>query len=633
MSAIPVAASTAALFEPLQVGTLRLENRLLLTATHLGRYALDPAGHIENLVAYVEARAAGGVGAIIMTATASANVDAQPPERVEEDWYRREAEVLPVIAEAAHRFGVPIGMQVQHRGAQGGPAGQPRYAPSPVPPLTYGHWGNASNIPTELTAQQLKVLITRYGLAASLVKEAGFDFVELQTSHGYLLTEFLSPRTNRRSDEWGGAAGGSAFVGAVLASIREQVGSDFPVSIRVSGAERVPGGYGVEDMRESLGRVLERAPVDLLNVSAGVYGASPGIVATNVTAFGYNLELARVLKKDVDVPVAVAGRIWDPDLMARVLSEGDADLIGIARALWADADLPRKLAEGRISSIRPAIGCNQGCIDRGDDEVRTCLVNPWLGREHERNTAVADRPLRVAVVGGGPAGLEAGRTAAERGHVVTIFEARPALGGVWALAARVPGRAEFAKHVDWQVEAAREAGVELRTSTAFHAAEQVGAGWDVVVVATGAARQPADITHPHLMTPTEAMERCWLVGGHALVVGADQISVAVALYLCSQGLDVSLDKAGEELCHDAGPTAGNALSTAAVAAGVRVLAQSPEDQLVYDTVVAAGTVCGHGDALVAAFDGVAQVVVIGDAKAPRTALDAVADGARCGAEL
>jgi 2,4-dienoyl-CoA reductase-like NADH-dependent reductase (Old Yellow Enzyme family) len=623
----------ALLFEPLRVGRLTLDNRLVLTATHLGRYTLEPEAHLDNILGYVEERAAGGIGAIIMTAAACANLDALPPDNVNADWYRRAAETLPPIAEVAHRYGVPIGMQVQHRGAQGGPVGKTRYAPSPIPPLTYGHWGNAANIPTELTGEQLKVLIARYGLAASLIQETGFDFVELQASHGYLLNEFLSERTNGRTDEWGGARGGAAFVGTVLESVREGVGAQFPVSIRVSGEERVAGGYSIDQMRESLGWILEHASIDLLNVSAGVYGAAPGIVATNITEFGYNRRFARALKQAVDVPTIVAGRLWQPELMVRTLADGDADLIGLGRALWADPEMPRKLREGRLASIRPAIGCNQGCIDRADEEVRTCLVNPWLGREREYQRITTQGSQRVAVVGGGPAGLELARTAAERGHFVTLFETRPTFGGVWSLAAKIPGRAEFARHLEWQVTAAREAGVEMRTSSPFVAAAQLDAGWDVVVLASGAQRHPASIDHEHVMTAVSAVEECWVVGPRVLVVGADQISVAAALYLRAQGREVLLDPRGEALCHDTGPTAGNALSAAAVAAGVLVLDDAHDvDLAAIDTVVATITSPATDglDALRQAFP---RVEVIGDAKLPRTALDAVADGADLGVAL
>ena len=619
---------TDAIFREFRVGNLRFDNRLILTATHLGRYLADPDKYEDNILGYVEERAKGGVGGIILTAMGSANIDALPPDEPSLDWYQGASGILTKIADTAHDYGVPIGMQVQHRGAQGGPVGATRYAPSPIAPLTYGHWGNGAHLPTELSTQQIDILIRRYAVAAKIMADAGLDFVEVQASHGYLLTEFISPRTNIRTDEWGGRAGAVALITSIVGAIKDATAGQLPVSLRVSAEERVEGGYEVPYLSEVLSEIHTSTPLDLLNVSGGVYGASPGIVATNVTPFGYNRGMSAVLRERLDLPVIVAGRVWDPQLMAQILQAGEADLIGLGRALWADPELPNLLRAGEWSRVRPAIGCNQGCIDRADEDVRTCLVNPALGREREFGRLDRGAPGTVAVVGGGPAGLEAARNLADGGHKVTLFESGSELGGTWRLVTRIPGRAEFEKHLNWQISSVYAAGVSVRTGVAFVPADHESGDWDLVVVAAGARYETPVMDHAHVLPPDSALAAPWQTGERIAVLGGAQSQVAVALSLSSIGRDVTLYAENEQVCHDAGPTAGAALQNAALSAGVHIEpGRLPEGPVTVDTVIAVSSRQVPADLVTDCRSKFTNVRVIGDAKEPRDALEAIADGA------
>lgn len=615
------------IFKELHVGKLRFDNRLVLVATHLGKYLAEPDKYEDNILGYVEERAKGGIGGIILTAMASANVDALPPDDPSLDWYAAASGILARIADTAHEYGVPIGMQVQHRGAQGGPVGATRYAPSPVAPLTYGHWGSGAKVPTELTAAHIEVLIRRYAAAAGNLARAGFDFVEVQASHGYLLTEFISPRTNLRTDAWGGREGAVAMISSIIGAIKDATSGQLPVSLRVSAEERVAGGYHLPFLTEVVSGIHDATPLDLLNVSAGVYGANPGIVATNVAPYGYNRNLSAALRESLDVPVIVAGRVWEPPLMAEILQAGEADLIGLGRALWADPQLPNLLRAGEWSRVKPAIGCNQGCIDRADEQARTCLVNPALGREREFRQLDRGAAGTVAVVGGGPAGLEAARNLADAGHRVTLFESALELGGMWRLVSRIPGRAEYEKHLRWQIGAVHTAGVTVRTGVAFAPGDHEPADWDLVVIAAGARFEAPAMDHIQVLPPDRALATPWVTGHRVAVLGGAQSNVAVALYLASIGREVTLYAAEEEVCHDAGPTAGAALRAAAVGAGVRIEPGPLPDGPSVDTVVAVASREVPADLVAQCRQRFANVRVIGDAKEPRDALEAIADGA------
>jgi 2,4-dienoyl-CoA reductase-like NADH-dependent reductase (Old Yellow Enzyme family) len=530
---------------------------------------------------------------------------------------------LARFVEKAHQFAVPVGMQLNHPGVQGDP-GALLWGPS--------ERGWRRSLPArQLTDADVRAIVARFARSAYESLQCGFDFIELHAGHGYLLHSFLSPRLNdSRTGDYAGTEGGVRLAVEVIDAIRQQVGDDLAISLRVSGEERIAGGLTLADMRNLLPRIA--AGVDLINVSGGAYGSDPVIVATYDTTYGYNSHAAAQLRDVVDVPVLSAGRVWDPDLMQHLIDEEACDLIGLARALWADPELPNKVLSGVPEDVRPSIGCNQGCIDRLGTSARTCLVNPFWATPEERSIVKAERGVRVAVVGAGPAGLEAARVASLRGHEVTIYEKEVDPGGTFRLAARVPGKQEFGRYLTWQMRQLLAANVSFRFGTEFAPSMLETDPADVVIMATGASWETRDFGPVIVRTPTDAMRAPWSVTDRVIVVGADQAHFEAALFLSSQGRQCEIYCESPRFLDDMGLTARSVLLGRLREAGIPITKTPPLD---------AGRLPRMGEARVTYVAGFrnprsleqigsgnwAALYWIGDAHQPRSALEAVADGA------
>jgi mycofactocin system FadH/OYE family oxidoreductase 2 len=476
------------LFSPLRLGSLTLKNRICMSAhaDSLGEQGLPT----ERAVRYYEARARGGAG--LLMCFGSASVHPASSARVWNGIELFDDRVIPYLsafADTMHEHGVPCLAQITHKGRRGTSDAndfRPLVGPSPV------REPNHRETPHELDRDAIPEIVRAFADAALRLKQGGFDGCELMASACHLVDQFWTPRVNRRTDEYGGDLGSRMRFGIeVLQAIRERVGADFVIGIRMTGDEMLEGGLDREAAQEIAGKLDDLGILDYFNVvgaSCETYATEAMTVPDMSFPLAPYAGLAASIKSVVKVPVIAAGRINDPALAERVLRDGQADLCVMTRALIADPDLPRKSREGQLDDIRLCYGYNSGCIDRiYTGKGVTCVQNAVVGREREwSELPAAKRSLKVVIVGGGPAGLECARVARLRGHSVVLFEKKGELGGQTLIARRAPARQDFDGACRYTSRQCEKLGVEIRLGAEADAAAVLRESPDVVVVATGA---------------------------------------------------------------------------------------------------------------------------------------------------
>ena len=517
------ACGRALLLTPLQVGRHRLRNRVIMGSMHT-RLDTLPDG-IARQVAFYRERARGEV-ALIVTGGFSPNAEGmfEPGAPRLDD--PRAALALAPICEAVHAEGTLICAQICHAGRYAKFAGcvAPSAIRAPINP----------HPPREMTQGDILRTIDDFAAAAANAQAAGFDGVEIMGSEGYLINEFTAPRTNRREDEWGGsAANRHRFATAILRAVRARCGPDFLLIHRISAADLVEDGAPGDEIA-ALARAVEAAGADILSTGIGWHEARVPTIAWPVPRGAWRKAAARV-RQAVTVPVVASNRINTPEMAAGILASGDADLVAMARPLLADPHFMLKLRLGRQDRINTCIACNQACLDFiFSDRVAGCLVNPRAGRETEFRDSPAARPLRVAVVGGGPAGMAAAAEAARLGHAVTLFEAGPALGGQLLLARAAPGKDEFDGTIRHYAGRMARHGVTLRLGRRA-GVDDLG-GFDHVVIASGVTPRIPDIpgiAHPNVATYAQILSGERVAGGRVAILGAGGIGHDVADFLVS----------------------------------------------------------------------------------------------------
>jgi 2,4-dienoyl-CoA reductase (NADPH2) len=560
------------LFSPARIGAMRLRNRLVMSPME-NMYAAQDGAPSRRSIDYFEARARGGVGLITLGAS---SIDALHRE-VPNGFHFSDDAVIPAhraLVEAVHAHGARIQPQLVHPGPDGlGPEmhGVASLGPSAIQSYLTGTTSRA------ITPEELAGVVDLFRAAARRVREAGYDGVELHAAHGYmLLGSFLTPWRNARRDDWSARdpEGRTRAVAEVVRAIKAEVGADFPLTLRISGYERQAGGRDLTDTQR-IAPALEAAGVDAFHVSGGVIDR---LVTRMVNGAhdgdALNAAAAAAVKRVVAVPVIAVGRIHDPRLAERLLSEGSADLVAMGRPLLADPELPDKARQGRLAEIRRCISC-QGCIDSLETRFALdCTVNPRTGREAQLGAARTDARRHLVVVGGGPAGLEAARVAAERGHRVDLYERDRRLGG--ALIAACAVHPENQPFLDWLTAGVRRAGVSVHLGAPLTADAVAALRPDAVIVATGGrlavpALPGADL--PHVRTGAMLRERLrgragslvsprllrrlpaalLPLGRRVVVIGGDLAAVELASFLASRGRRVSVLETGDRLAPEVGP--------------------------------------------------------------------------------
>ncbi|MDF3045229.1 MAG: fadH [Ornithinibacter sp.] len=511
------------LLAPLDLGHLTLPNRVIMGSMHTGLE--DHARDFPKLAAYFAERARGGA-ALMVTGGFAPNVEGTLYPMASKLTTRREARQHRLVTTAVHEAGGRIALQILHAGryAYTPWCVAPSAAKSPISRFT----------PRALSDRGVRRQIRAFARAARLAREAGYDGVEVMGSEGYLINEFLAPRTNQRTDRWGGTPENRRrFAVETVRAVREAVGSDFIVIYRISVLDLVEDGQTWEEVT-ALAHEVEAAGASILNLGIGWHEARVPTIVTSVPRAAFTSYAAR-LKEHVSVPVVATNRINMPEVAESVLAEGGADLVSLARPFLADPEWVRKSAESRPDEINTCIACNQACLDHSFVRRRaTCLVNPRAGYETELLLGPTRTVKKVAVVGAGPAGLASATTLADRGHQVELFEARDHLGGQFDIAMRIPGKEEFAETIRYFSRRLDLTGVKVHLGRRVDAEELVGAGFDEVVLATGVEPRVPDIPgidHPMVMTYAELVRGERSAGSRVAVVGAGGIGVDVSEYL------------------------------------------------------------------------------------------------------
>lgn len=466
-----------ALFQPIQIGLMTVKNRFVMPPM-ANNLANTDGSLSEKSKAYYAARAKGGFGLITIEATV---VDPAAKGGMRKSCLFDDHVIpgLAAVADACHAHGAKVSVQLQHAGPEGNAkaAGAPLKSASPIP-AAYGR-----DVPLEITREEIYALIERYGDAALRAKKAGADAVEVHCAHGYLLSSFLSPRTNKRVDEFGGCLENRMrIVRLIVENIKKKAGG-MAILCRINCQDEMPGGLTVQDSA-AIAAYLEEIGVDGLHISRAVHIKDEYMWAPTCVHGGFNADYVTEIKRAVRIPVMIVGRFTDPYYPELLVREGRADLIVYGRQSIADPEIVNKIQEERAEEITPCIACLQGCVaNMYQGKPITCLANPVIGRETELTPA--DHSKKVVVIGGGVGGLMAARICALRGHQVDLYEASGRLGGNMRIAAYPPGKGDISAMVRSFIVQCEKAGVRIHLSTPVTEDMLAGFQADSIILATG----------------------------------------------------------------------------------------------------------------------------------------------------
>jgi len=659
------------LFSPIRINGLELENRIVMTAMHLG---YTPEGEVtDRLVDFYGLRAKGGAGLIIVGGCPIDEYGGMVGMiGLNDDKF---IGGLSRLCFTVQTEGAKIAAQLYQAGRYTHSSmigGRKPFSASAVRSRFTGE------TPRALELEEIPGVQDRFAEAAVRAKTAGFDAVEILGSAGYLISQFLSPVTNRREDVYGGGLENRMRFGLeIVEKVRRAVGPDYPILMRLAGNDFMEGSNTNREAR-LFAAELEKAGVDLFDVTGGWHETRIPQISSFVPrkAFTY---LAQGIKSAVGVPVLASNRVNDPAAAEEILREGEADMVTMARGLIADPFLPQKALEGRAERITRCIACNQGCFD-AIFALRPagCLVNPLAGKEGEATLEPVTTARSVLVIGGGPAGLKAAVTAAERGHAVTLAEKAMELGGQMLLNRRIPGRGEMVTAVEDLIANLSAAGVEVRLGREVRREDVKRLAPDAVIVATGAAPARPDIPGvggDNVVPAWDLLSRDVTLGRRVVIVGGNALGLETALFVANQGtigpevlhflaanraetwetLETLIDRGNKEVTvlemtskagQDIGPSTRWTVLSEIRRLGVRVITDAKAlritDQGVEvekngetSTIPADSVVPATGSEPVNHLAGeleglVAELHVVGDAKDPRNALEAIREGFEAG---
>lgn len=539
------------LFSPMEVRGRTIKNRIAVTAHATG---MNPLGHpSDQFIDYNVEKAKNGVGLLMSMGSGSVH-----PTAPNSDWggiNNWDDSIVPHLTKMAKevkKYDTVLMAQISHRGrrASRDVTWMPLYAPSDIPEPLH------RDMPHVIQEEDIDWLVDTYVQAALRLQKGGFDGAEISAGHGHLIDNFWSPISNTRTDQYGGSLENRMrFGNMVIDAVRDAVGEDFILSLRITGDELIENGLTNEDMQEISRLSLESGKIDILNV-IGSIGATEWHQALTVPSMNYQPGLftgfagairSHLQDNGIDVPVLTVGRVVHPTQAEQILAEGQADFIGMNRAIIADPELPKKAESGELEDIRLCMGANEGCIGRiYVGKTMVCVQNPVIGNERELATYdPASDSKHVVVVGGGPGGLEAARTAAKIGHKVTLLEKNDETGGQIRLAQKTPNRDSYGSSVDWLLGQAQKLGVDIQTGHEATVDSVLALNPDAVIVATGSTGRRLDIPgneHDVVVVARDVLSGNATVGDRVLFIDEHhhQEGLSIAEYIAAQGKEVTV---------------------------------------------------------------------------------------------
>ena len=629
------------LFTPITINGMVLKNRIVMPPIYTC-YATATGEVTDRLIQYYVERAIGGAGLIVVEFSTIDPLGRAYPNML--SIYNDK--VIPGLKRLTHAVniaGAKIAMQIAHCGRRTSSRviGAQPVAPSPIPQP-------GGKVPRELTREEIAGVIKAFGRAAHRVKESGFDAVMIHMAHGYLIHQFLSPISNKRTDAYGGDLENRARFGIeVLEQVRNEVGSNFPVLCRITGDEFIADGFTLDEAKE-FAKMLEGHGADAINVTGGTDMSYQMVIPPAAVPRGVLVPLAAEIKKVVTIPVGAVGRLT-PTLGEQILKDRKADLIFMGRGLIADPEAPKKAKEGRFREIRPCIACHQGCTDRMVRNLPiSCLVNPRVGREADYPMYRTKKPKKVMIIGGGPAGLEAAVVSAELGHRVVLYE-KEELGGQLNVASIPPGKQDLQELRETLIFLVKKNKVQVKMKNANQKAIEQEKP-DTVIVATGAVPSIPDlrgIKGKNVVTAWDVLMGKSKIGQRVVIVGGGQVGCETADFLGEKGCRIILLEMMKEIAVDMPATPRKVLLESLFRKGIEIRTMSKlkeirAKEVIFDRCGVIERIKGV-DHVVLAMGAQSQelpiekdfitgykVYFIGDCVKPRKAFDAIQEGFEVG---
>ena len=533
------------MFEPIQIGSMRVNNRFVVPPMS-NNFAIASGELSERSMYYYRERAKGGFGLITVEATVI-DPTAKGGPRKHCLYDDSQIGALKKVVDECHTYGSKVMVQLQ----QAGPEGSAKAAGYPLKSASRIQASFSKDIPLEMTTKQIYELVELYGDAALRAKKAGVDAVEVHMAHGYLVSSFISPQTNKRVDEFGGCfENRMRLPKLIIENIRRKVGHNIAVLARINSCDETLGGITVEDAM-AVASYLEACGIDGIDVSRSIHLKDEYMWAPTMIHQGFNLDHVKHIKDVVDIPVITVGRYNDPFLPELVVKKGYADMIAMGRQSIADPHFPNKAAANQYDEITPCIACLQGCVgNMFVGKPIECLVNPFVGYE-EHLTEKATESKKVMVVGGGVGGMYVAYQLARKGHQVDLYEASDVLGGQMRLAAVPPGKGDITQMVRNEITLCNKYGVKVHLNTLVDNQKVKDEQPDVLIIATGAKPLRPNIKGiENTINAIDVLDGKVQCGKKALVIGGGLVGCETADFLGERGFEVAVVEGREDIAMD-----------------------------------------------------------------------------------